>query len=77
MSSYSNNGVSGAMTSLNPQQQTVGSLGAGTLGGNGGGGQNSGGMDELLPLVMQLTKPEQVRQQQSQQYNNNHGNGAI
>ena len=26
-----------------------------------GGGSASGGMDELLPLVIQLTKPEQVR----------------
>ena len=60
MSSLSSNGVPGGLPSLNPQS-SGGSLG-GTLGGNSGVGPNSGGMDELLPLVMQLTKPEQVRQ---------------
>lgn len=72
MSSFSNNngGVPGGLPSLNTQS-SGGSLG-GALGGALGGNNNNtgaaavgtggnGGMDELLPLVMQLTKPEQVR----------------
>lgn len=31
------------------------------LTGSGGGGSGGGGMEELLPLVLQLTNPEQVR----------------
>ena len=57
MSSLSNNiGVPGSLPSLTSQ----------TSGGSVVGGSNTaaaapgGGMDELLPLVIQLTKPEQV-----------------
>ena len=57
MSSLSTNGgLSGALPSLTPQTS------GGLMMGNPGGGTATGGMEELLPLVIQLTKPEQVRQ---------------
>ena len=56
MSSVLNNGgLSGALPSLTPQTSGA------TMVGSVGGGAAAGGMEELLPLVIQLTKPEQVR----------------
>ena len=43
------------MATLTPQS------GAGSLGSNSNNPGVGGGMEELLPLVIQLTKPEQVR----------------
>ena len=56
MSSLLNNGgLAGALPSLTPQTS------GGSMVGAAGGGTPAGGMEELLPLVIQLTKPEQVR----------------
>jgi hypothetical protein len=56
-SSLSNSGAIPTLTS----QSSGGSLGGNSGGGvQPGSGAGNGGMEELLPLVIQLTKPEQV-----------------
>ena len=56
MSSLANNGgIAGGLPSLTPQTS-----GGSMVGNAPASATGAGGMEELLPLVIQLTKPEQV-----------------
>jgi hypothetical protein len=51
----------GSAASSGAGSSSLGGMNIGGVGMSGGGGMSlGGGMEELLPLVLQLTKPEQV-----------------